>query len=60
MRRTQGGDKQAFSLLYERYSTSVLSYLYRMLGNLEDVESLGQEVLLSAFILHSLKLENQE
>ena len=38
MRRTQQGDKQAFSLLYERYSSSVLSYLYRMLGNLEDVE----------------------
>src|SRR5690242_17777912 len=49
MRRTQLGDKQAFSLLYERYSGSVLSYLYRMLGNLEDVESIGQEVFLRAF-----------
>ena len=49
MRRTQQGDKQAFSLLYERYSSSVLSYLYRMLGNLEDVESIGQEVFLRAF-----------
>jgi RNA polymerase sigma-70 factor (ECF subfamily) len=49
MRRTQTGDKQAFSLLYERYSASVLSYLYRMLGNVEDVESIGQEVFLRAF-----------
>lgn len=49
MRRTQLGDKQAFSLLYERYSASVLSYLYRMLGNVEDVESIGQEVFLRAF-----------
>lgn len=49
MRRTQQGDKIAFSLLYERYSSSVLSYLYRMLGNLEDVESIGQEVFLRAF-----------
>lgn len=49
MRRTQQGDKQAFSILYERYSASVLSYLYRMLGNLEDVESIGQEVFLRAF-----------
>jgi RNA polymerase sigma-70 factor (ECF subfamily) len=49
MRRTQSGDKQAFSLLYERYSGSVLSYLYRMLGNVEDVESIGQEVFLRAF-----------
>src|SRR5687767_4062124 len=49
MRRTQKGDSQAFSLLYERYSASVLSYLYRMLGNLEDVESIAQEVFLRAF-----------
>lgn len=49
MKRTQEGDKQAFSILYERYSASVLSYLYRMLGNLEDVESIGQEVFLRAF-----------
>jgi RNA polymerase sigma-70 factor (ECF subfamily) len=49
MRRTQNGDKQAFSMLYERYSASVLSYLYRMLGNVEDVESIGQEVFLRAF-----------
>jgi RNA polymerase sigma-70 factor (ECF subfamily) len=49
MRRTQQEDKQAFSLLYERYSTSVLSYLYRMLGNVEDVESVAQEAFLRAF-----------
>src|SRR5437868_230835 len=49
MRRTQAGDKSAFSLLYERYSASVLSYLYRMLGSVEDVESIGQEVFLRAF-----------
>jgi len=49
MRRTQGGDRQAFTLLYERYSGSVLSYLYRMLGSIEDVESIGQEVFLRAF-----------
>jgi RNA polymerase sigma-70 factor (ECF subfamily) len=49
MRRTQEGDKAAFSIIYERYSASVLSYLYRMLGNLEDVESIGQEVFFRAF-----------
>src|SRR6186713_3018382 len=49
MRRAQNGDRQAFSLIYERYSASVLSYLYRMLGNVEDVESIGQEVFLRAF-----------
>jgi RNA polymerase sigma-70 factor (ECF subfamily) len=49
MRRAQNGDRQAFSLIYERYSSPVLSYLYRMLGNVEDVESIGQEVFLRAF-----------
>src|SRR5881409_192949 len=49
MRRAQNGDRQAFSLVYERYSSAVLSYLYRMLGNIEDVESIGQEVFLRAF-----------
>jgi RNA polymerase sigma-70 factor (ECF subfamily) len=49
MRRTQQGDRQAFAMLYERYSQAVLSYLYRMLGNVEDVESIGQEVFLRAF-----------
>ncbi len=49
MRRTQQGDKQAFAILYERYSQAVLSFLYRMLGNVEDVESIGQEVFLRAF-----------
>src|SRR5688500_2397584 len=49
MRRTQNNDRQAFEILYERYHASVLSYLYRMLGNLEDVESIAQEVFLRAF-----------
>jgi RNA polymerase sigma-70 factor, ECF subfamily len=49
MRRTQNADRAAFEILYERYHASVLSYLYRMLGNLEDVESIGQEVFLRAF-----------
>jgi RNA polymerase sigma-70 factor (ECF subfamily) len=49
MRRTADGDKQAFALLYERYSQPVLSFLYRMLGNVEDVEAIGQEVFLRAF-----------
>jgi RNA polymerase sigma-70 factor, ECF subfamily len=49
MRRTQGGDRQAYGILYERYHQAVLSYLYRMLGNVEDVEAVGQEVFLRAF-----------
>src|SRR5437762_3114887 len=40
----QQGDKLAFSVLYERYTFPVLSYLCRMLGNRDDAESLGQDV----------------
>ena len=49
MLRTQQGDKLAFAQLYERYSASVLAFLYRALGNVEQVESVGQEVFLRAF-----------
>ena len=49
MRRTQQGDRQAFAILYERYNSAVLSFLYRMLGNIDDVESIGQEVFFRAF-----------
>lgn len=49
MRRTAEGDKNAYAILYERYNSAVLSYLYRMLGNTEDVEAVGQEVFLRAF-----------
>jgi RNA polymerase sigma-70 factor (ECF subfamily) len=49
MRRAQQGDRQAFGMLYERYSSAVLSYLFRLLGNIEDVESIAQEVFVRAF-----------
>jgi RNA polymerase sigma-70 factor (ECF subfamily) len=49
MWRTQQNDKVAFSLLYERYTDSVLSYLYRMLGSVEDVEAIAQEVFLRVY-----------
>jgi RNA polymerase sigma-70 factor (ECF subfamily) len=44
-----GGNSQAFALLYERYSGSVLSYLYRMRGDIEDTEAIAQEVFLRAY-----------
>src|SRR5208282_5134893 len=39
----------AFAIIYERYNAAVLSYLYRILGNLQDVESVAQEAFLRAF-----------
>lgn len=49
MRQTQRGDRQAFSILYERYSGAILTYLHRVLGNFDDVEGVCQEVFLRAF-----------
>jgi RNA polymerase sigma-70 factor, ECF subfamily len=49
MQLTQSGDQEAFAIIYHRYSASILSYLYRMLGGFEDVESIAQEVFLRAY-----------
>ena len=49
MRLAQNGNQAAYAIVYQRYSASVLSYLYRMLGGLEDVESIAQEVFLRAY-----------
>jgi RNA polymerase sigma-70 factor, ECF subfamily len=49
MKFTQEGEQAAFAIIFERYSASVLSYLYRMLGSVEDVESIAQEVFLRAY-----------
>lgn len=49
MRRTQGGDAEAFAEIYRRYAAPVLSYLYRFLGAKEDVEAIAQEVFLRAY-----------
>jgi RNA polymerase sigma-70 factor (ECF subfamily) len=49
MLQAQKGNTQAFAEIYNRYISSILSYLYRFLGNAEDVEAVGQEVFLRAF-----------
>jgi RNA polymerase sigma-70 factor (ECF subfamily) len=49
MKLAQLGDQAAYAIIYKRYSASVLSYLYRMLGSVEDVESIAQEVFLRAY-----------
>lgn len=49
MQMAQEGDRKAFADIYQQYSPAILSYLYRMLGSLEDVEAIGQEVFLRAF-----------
>jgi len=49
MRLAQQNDTEAFAEIYRRHATSILSYLYRLLGKIEDVEAIAQEVFLRAY-----------
>lgn len=48
MRQTQRGNGDAFSILYQRHASRIAGYLRRMLGDVEDVEGLAQEVFVRA------------
>jgi RNA polymerase sigma factor (sigma-70 family) len=43
----KGGTDEAFSLLYSRHASRLLSYLYRMLGDAREAEKAFDEVILS-------------
>lgn len=44
-----GGDNEAFRPLVERYSTSLYTFIYRMIGSREDSEEIVQEAFTRAF-----------
>ena len=44
-----GNDAQAMTMLYEQFRRPIHSYVYRMLGSLEDADDLTQEVFMRAF-----------
>ncbi len=44
-----GNDARALTILYERFRGPIHSYIYRMLGSLEDADDLTQEVFMRAF-----------
>jgi RNA polymerase sigma-70 factor (ECF subfamily) len=44
-----GNDAQAMTMLYEHFRRPIHSYVYRMLGSLEDADDLTQEVFMRAF-----------
>src|SRR5215203_2456218 len=44
VRRAQGGEREAFGALYDRYLGRVYAYCYRMLGNHEAAEDANAEV----------------
>jgi RNA polymerase sigma-70 factor (ECF subfamily) len=49
IRRSQGGDQQAFTALFEQYKNLVFRTAYLMLGNTEDAEDALQEVFLQVY-----------
>ena len=49
VRRTQGGDSEAFNPLVTHYAPRIRAYLQRMLRNREEAEDLTQETFLKAF-----------
>lgn len=46
VKRAQGGDAQAMSVLYARYRRKVMNYLYRYTGNRSSAEELTQDTFL--------------
>jgi len=44
-----GNDAHAMTVLYERFRRPIHSYIYRMLGSLEDADDVTQEVFMRAF-----------
>ena len=49
VRASQGGDREAFSVLVSRHAASVLSVTTRMLGPTADAEDAAQETFVSAY-----------
>jgi len=49
VRRSRGGDPEAFGVLVERYEGMVHTLTYRMTGSLADAEDVAQEVFLRAY-----------
>lgn len=45
----KSGDTDAYALLVERYHRSLLSFIYRIVGDRNVVEDIGQDVFLAAY-----------
>jgi len=49
VKRVQAGDRNAFSLLVEKYHRPLLNFIYRLVGNDHSVEDIGQDVFLNVY-----------
>jgi RNA polymerase sigma-70 factor (ECF subfamily) len=58
--RVQGGDREAFGLIFEHHSRFIYKFIYAMLGDQSLAEELTQETFLGAYKgIHSLRGEAQ-
>lgn len=49
IRQIKGGNTEAFSLLVDKYHRKLLNFIFRLTGDKEGVEDIGQEVFLSVY-----------
>ena len=49
VKKVQFGDSESFSLLVDKYHRHLLNFIYRLTGNEQIVEDIGQEVFLSIY-----------
>jgi DNA-directed RNA polymerase specialized sigma24 family protein len=47
--RCRAGDVEAFGELYAQYQPLIFRFAYRMLGNREDADDIGQETFVRAY-----------
>lgn len=49
IKRVKEGDADAFSILVEKYHKHLLNFIFRLIGDADLVEDIGQEVFLSVY-----------
>jgi len=49
IKSVQTGNSESFSLIVDRYHRQLLNFIYRLLGDPQIVEDIGQEVFLSVY-----------
>lgn len=49
VKSVQAGDSESFSFLVDKYHRHLLNFIYRLVGDPQIVEDLGQEVFLSVY-----------
>jgi RNA polymerase sigma-70 factor (ECF subfamily) len=49
VKRVQAGNSESFSFLVQKYHKHLLNFIYRLMGNEQIVEDIGQEVFLNVY-----------